>query len=161
MHIIKAILIDSKEQRVSEIEFDRDDYKNISRALGCEYFEVVTYINRKQECLMVDEEGLIRGPVEHFFFWRGYPQPLAGNGLIVGTDDEGETVAPQGITVEEVRAAVDWVTPVRAAAAFNRVQVVRHAEAAIINAMGGEGGAHVIVAGPTLGIDGEGRAIAD
>ena len=41
--------------------------------------------------LYVDEEGLLHG-INHFFTIEGYPQQLAGNGLIVGHNEEGESV---------------------------------------------------------------------
>jgi hypothetical protein len=45
-----------------------------------------------EDTLYVDDEGLINGTEEFFFNPDFYPHPLAGNGLIVGTDNTGESV---------------------------------------------------------------------
>ena len=43
------------------------------------------------ETLYVDDEGLY-AENQRFFTWDGYPKPLAGRGLILGTDEEGESI---------------------------------------------------------------------
>lgn len=53
--------------------------------------------------IFVDDEGLLK-PCDHFFIWKDYPQPLAGRGLILGCDEEGNSVAPR-VTLEEARKA--------------------------------------------------------
>lgn len=53
--------------------------------------------------LYVNEEGLLRRP-ERLFVLRGWTaQPLAGSGIIVGEDPEGETV-PADLSVADVWA---------------------------------------------------------
>jgi hypothetical protein len=40
----------------------------------------------------VDAQGLLK-PTERFFTINGYKYPLAGKGLILGSDSDGETVS--------------------------------------------------------------------
>jgi hypothetical protein len=55
----------------------------------------------------VDDEGLLK-PQEGFFIYEGYRQPLAGNGLVLGTDEEGESVDPK-MTLEELKSRVTFM----------------------------------------------------
>lgn len=61
-----------------------------------------------QNTLYLDDNALVRRPpVDKFFALPGYPQPLAGRGLIVGTDDEGDDT-DSTYTLEKVREAVTF-----------------------------------------------------
>ena len=85
---MKAILIDAKTKEVKEVEMGRD-YKEIYTQLECEMFQIGTYLSN-EDAIYVDEEGLING-TDIFFTFEGAHQPFAGNGLIMGCDDEGES----------------------------------------------------------------------
>ena len=102
---MKAILIDVKKEEVKEVEHD-DTLKNIYELVECATFDVVRIDNTNG--IYVDDEGLF---VEDqlFFTYHGdtYSQTLAGNGLILGVDSEGNSIAPT-ITVEEVEEAIDF-----------------------------------------------------
>tara|TARA_R100001594_G_scaffold80379_1_gene114892 strand:+ start:1119 stop:1454 length:336 start_codon:yes stop_codon:yes gene_type:complete len=102
---MKAILIDVKNEEVKEVEHD-DTLKNIYELVGCSTFDVVRIDNING--IYVDDEGLF---VEDqlFFTYHGdtYSQTLAGNGLILGVDSEGNSIAPT-ITLEEVEEAIDF-----------------------------------------------------
>lgn len=86
---MNAILIDSKNRIVTKIEIT-EDIKDIQQALDCQIFTTGTYLENG-DVVFVDDEGLING-TDHFFAYSGAHQPFAGNGLIVGTGPEGETV---------------------------------------------------------------------
>ena len=102
---MKAILIDVKNQLVKEVEHD-DTLKNIYELVDCRTFDVARIDNT--DGIYVDDEGLF---VEDqlFFTYHGdtYSQTLAGNGLILGVDSEGNSIAPT-ITVEEVEKSIDF-----------------------------------------------------
>ena len=102
---MKAILIDVKKEEVREVEHD-DTLKNIYELVGCATFDVARIDNTNG--IYVDDEGLF---VEDqlFFTYHGdtYSQTLAGNGLILGVDSEGNSVSPT-ITVKEVEEAIDF-----------------------------------------------------
>tara|TARA_R100000315_G_C5181580_1_gene105337 strand:- start:66 stop:413 length:348 start_codon:yes stop_codon:yes gene_type:complete len=108
---MKAILIDTKNAEVREVEHD-DTLKNIYELVGCSTFDVVRI--DETNSIYVDDEGLlIKDPL--FFIYHGTNhdgfhgkiQALAGNGLILGVDSEGNSIAPT-ITVEEVKEAIDF-----------------------------------------------------
>jgi hypothetical protein len=89
---MKAVLIDSKNRRVVDIEYD-GDYKSIYRLIGCEAFDVVR--GPHGDDIFIDDEGLLRIDKNTVFFsvpW--YPTPLAGSGLMLSLDNStGESIA--------------------------------------------------------------------
>ena len=85
---MKAILINAKTKEVKEVEMGKD-YNEIYTQLGCELFTAGMYMEQS-DVMYVDDEGLING-TDEFFTLEGAHQPFAGNGLIMGTDDEGES----------------------------------------------------------------------
>ena len=105
MKRIKAILIDSYNQEVKEVEYEAESIDDMYKLLKCTMFTTAGYMPNGDVCL-VDDEGLING-TEVFFVPEWYPQPLAGNGLIVGDDGEGESVGVKS-TIEEIQAMVDF-----------------------------------------------------
>lgn len=89
---MRAILIDAIAKTVTEVEMEGESYKEIHRLIGCECFTMAVQLENK-DAILVDDEGLLKDP-QHFFYVDGwYPMPLAGKGIIVGSDEEGETVA--------------------------------------------------------------------
>ena len=102
---MKAIHIDATKKIVTEVEIEAGNLDEIYELLGCQIFTAV-YIGDR-DCIYVDDEGLLTNP-QYFFKVPEVPHPLAGNGLIVGTGTDGETVAPFGtydvtfLDIEEV-----------------------------------------------------------
>lgn len=97
MRNVKAILIDPFECSVTETEHDASNYRDIYRLLShptmpvdCMTTAYVPWL-KSGDALFVDDEGLLK-PCLRFFLVNGYNQPLAGKGLILGSDDEGETI---------------------------------------------------------------------
>jgi hypothetical protein len=101
---IKAILIDSTAQEVREIEIE-NKLEAYYAAIGCNTIDAV-YPGELEgrDVVYVDDNGLLDGP-QHFFHLAGFPTPLAGNGLVIGTDDEGESV-DAATPVDQVRQGV-------------------------------------------------------
>lgn len=110
---MRAILIDTYNREVREADFD-GDYRSIYKLLSTPEHEVGTFeavgIN-EHERVFIDEEGLLKADddpeIIKFFVWKGYPQPLAGNGLILGEDETGESVATQ-LSLDYVREHVSF-----------------------------------------------------
>lgn len=106
----KAILIDAKAQEVREVNLD-GSLQNIYRELSndehkVDTFDVVRLENN--DAIFVDDEGLLIEPAAPYYFVYGKSKwILAGNGLVIGTDDEGDSVDPK-ITVDEVRSRVTF-----------------------------------------------------
>jgi hypothetical protein len=108
----KAILIDVNNRTVTEVTVTKDEngsqLMSIYEHVKCEMVEVV---NIGENDIYVDEEGLLNLlPSTNFFMWKGYPQPLAGNGLIMGYDDNTGDSVDVTLTVEEVNSKVRFMT---------------------------------------------------
>ena len=82
----KAYLINSEARRIDEVEVG--DYKDIQNKIGCRIFTVAAYLN-DNDALYVDDEGYLNSDVKKGFFYC--QQFFAGNGLLVGADEEGES----------------------------------------------------------------------
>jgi hypothetical protein len=98
--MLRCILIDPVAKTVTESEYDGDNYKNIyklltdeSNGLKVDTFDAVRI--DEHNAIFVDDNGLLRvhegGP--EFYFRYGKGSPLVGRGLIIGNDDEGESVS--------------------------------------------------------------------
>jgi hypothetical protein len=110
---MRAILIDPIERKVTEVDHD-GNYKQIYKLIGCQTFTAV-YIgdppeeipsDPRRNAIFIDDEGLLNNP-RYFFIWRGYPQPLAGKGLILGANEEGDSCSTNW-TVEQATAMVQY-----------------------------------------------------
>jgi len=104
-----AILIDPIARIVTEVTWN-GDYKHIAQLAECDTYDCAR-INAHGDGIFVDDEGLFKEQ-QCFFLHEDYPQPLAGKGLVLGCDEEGESVRPH-TTLEEVRQRVRFVVPVR------------------------------------------------
>ncbi len=108
---MKAIFIDSKKQQVSEVEIpETGTLQAWYKIIGCDMVEIAAYLNPEQDSILVDEEGLMKlNDHSPFFIYEGAHQPFAGNGLVVGVNDEGESVSCK-ISIDEVKGKVKFTT---------------------------------------------------
>ena len=104
---MKAILINPEKKEVTEVEYS-GDYQDIYKLIDCKTFDVVR-TSVSNDGIYVDDEGLFVDD-QLFFEYGGDAQSvrLAGNGLILGVDDEGNSISPQ-TTVEEVEGRVGFL----------------------------------------------------
>jgi hypothetical protein len=137
---MKAILIDPHSRTVAQVDF-HGDYKQIYTLIDADLFTVLEL--GEGETLFLDDEGLFREGQE-FFAIGNYPHPLAGKALILGTNDEGESVATK-LHADKVRAAVRWLSPQDA------VDLNAHAVRAMHDAAAGLD--NVFISAPLLEID--------
>jgi hypothetical protein len=86
---MKAILIDSEARDIREVE--AEGLKDYYRLLDCDMIEAATYIG--SDCVIVDEEGLLKA-IKYSFSIKGAHQPaFAGKGIVIGSDaSTGDTV---------------------------------------------------------------------
>ena len=103
---MKAILIDSINKEVKEVEIGKG-IDEMYKFLNCQCFTIATYLP-KDDAIFVDDEGLMNG-TDVFFTYEVAHQPFAGNGLIMGCDDEGESVDCK-ISFTEVKDKVKFYT---------------------------------------------------
>jgi len=104
---MKSFLIDPFNQKI-EVAIYSGDYKDISKLIEADsgLFDVVRlYAN--QDVAFVDDEGLY---VEDQKFWihKNYPTPLAGKALVLGTDDEGDSISP-ATTIEQLKDDIKFI----------------------------------------------------
>jgi hypothetical protein len=96
--LVRAVLIDPFECAVTEVTIDGDDYTTIAPLLShptirVDYFQKVSSLNLAgRDSLYVDEEGMLKAP-QRFFIIMGFPQPIAGKGLVTGCDEDGRAIA--------------------------------------------------------------------
>lgn len=91
---MKAILIDPANKSITEVEYD-GHYGSIYKLIDADRFDVV-YIGsgKNSDSFYVDDEGLFK-PDQSFFWAKGWSQPLAGKGLLLGVDDAGDSISPK------------------------------------------------------------------
>lgn len=104
---MQALLIDPANQTITTVELPDtgDKLPAMNEHLQCDMFDVVTLPNG--DTVYVDDEGLLK-PLQHFFAVRGMPEPLAGRGLVVGTDNRGRSVTPT-ISLQELTEHVKFI----------------------------------------------------
>lgn len=100
---MQAILIDPYKQTIEVVDYS-GDWRDIKALLGCELFTTV-YID-DVDSIYVDDEGLYVED-QKFFKLQGYGQPLAGRGLVLGTDEEGDSTDCVS-TLEQIQDMVEW-----------------------------------------------------
>jgi hypothetical protein len=90
--MISAIKIDVRLRTIVRVDMGTE-LQDFYFHIGCGVMEAVhpRWMDPRDR-LYVDEEGLLT-PGKQFFLIEGFGQPLAGNGLIVGHDEEGESVS--------------------------------------------------------------------
>lgn len=102
----KGILINVKDETITEVQVG--DFRHIQKLVDCDLFDVVGL--GKQQDVYVDDEGLLKlTPESKFFVIEGYPQPLCGNGLVLGHDMEGNSVNTK-FTVDQIKEKVRFMT---------------------------------------------------
>ena len=104
---MKALKINVATQQVEEIEIK--DWREISPAIGneCTNFECpVSFEN--EDCFYCDEEGLFH-TIEGGFIMDKWGSPIVGNALLIGTDNEGDSVDVK-TTKEELMNQLTWVS---------------------------------------------------
>lgn len=105
---MKAYLIDPFVPAITEVEYS-GDYNQIYKLIDCDLFTCVDIdTGDASDTLFVDDEGLISGKPQEFFMIGDYPTPLAGKGLVLGTDQNGESIAPS-VDLEKLKNMVTFM----------------------------------------------------
>jgi hypothetical protein len=104
--IMKAYLIDPFAKTVTEYEYN-GDYKSIYVFIDASTFDVARL--DKGDGIYIDDNGLISGKHQEFFLVQGYPTPLAGKGLLLGCDNEGNSTSPH-LTFDEFTSMVTFIS---------------------------------------------------
>lgn len=123
----KAILIDVVNKEISFTTINH--YKEIYNAIGhgCNTFDC-PYQFPNGDSLYVDDEGLLHDDVHGCFILEGWYSPCVGNAIILGTNDEGESIDCKS-TLEEIQKQIkffskDVALAWRDAALSNGAQII-------------------------------------
>lgn len=100
---MQAILIDPFTETIEEVDYS-GDYKDIYALLGCDLF--TTVYTEMADTIYVDDEGLYVED-QRYFKLKGYPQPLAGRGLVLGCTDDGDSTDCVS-SLQDIQDIVEW-----------------------------------------------------
>ena len=91
MKNIKGYLIDPYTNSVKRVEV-KGDYKAIYPLIDCHTFDIAR-VENNGDGIYIDDEGLLSlTPATRFFTYDGYPNPLAGKGLMLGCNRAGDSI---------------------------------------------------------------------
>jgi hypothetical protein len=102
---MRAIVINAKDRTVAETDID-GSLKSLKQIVGGLIQPVYDGLDDSHHCY-VNEEGLLDQP-QHFFIFRDSQQPLAGNGLILSSTDDGDE-APCTLPLDSVKERVTFM----------------------------------------------------
>jgi hypothetical protein len=112
---MKAFLINPYDETVTEIDDDfKGDYRRTHHHLsepGRHEVDCATTvpISGGGDIVLVDDNGMC-SPGHACWTFDGADIPLAGRGLLIGTDREGDYAAPNpGITLDLLKSKVVWL----------------------------------------------------
>ena len=107
----RAILIDPFTETVSQVTLVDTKLQTLRTLIDCDIITMAGLADGVD--MILDDEGLLKDSSSQAYFKMGIgPQPFAGKALIVGTDDEGNTVSlPENITTEKVFQRVIFFKP--------------------------------------------------
>jgi hypothetical protein len=95
---MRAIIINAQDRTIIEAEVD-GGLNSLQQIVGGLIEAVYSGLDDNHHCY-VNEEGLLDQP-QHFFMFTGGHQPLAGNGVILSSTDDGDEAA--------CTLSLDWV----------------------------------------------------
>jgi len=103
---MKAFLIDPEQHSITEFEYD-GSMQAIYETIDATLFDSII-LNDARDVAYVDDEGLYNS----HFYWRykDYPHPIAGKGMVLGTDAAGESISPVTETIESLELSVRFIT---------------------------------------------------
>lgn len=100
---MKAFLINPEKQEISEIEVTHPVLKSLYRHIGCDCIDSLR-INQNN-IIWVDDEGLLKP--NFYFRIENYPNPLAGNGVVLGIKPDGDN-KDVSITLDKLKEIVSF-----------------------------------------------------
>ena len=110
---MRAIIINAQDRTVTETEID-GSLESLQQIVGGLIEPVSQGLDDEHHCY-VNEEGLYDNP-RHFFLFKNGHQPLAGNGVILASTDDGDEApctlpldwVKQRVTFMDLNAARQW-----------------------------------------------------
>jgi Domain of unknown function (DUF3846) len=113
---MRAIIINAKDRTITATEID-GSLKSLQQIVGGMIEPVSQGLDEFHHCY-VNEEGLLGHP-RHFFMFRDGHQPLAGNGVILSSTEDGDEApctlpldwVKDRVTFMDLAAARQWRPP--------------------------------------------------
>ena len=113
---MRAIIINAEVRTITETEID-GSLKSLQQIVGGLIEPVSQGLDGDHHCY-VNEEGLLDQP-QHFFMFRDGHQPLAGNGVILSSTEDGDEApctllldwVKDRVTFMDLAAARQWRPP--------------------------------------------------
>ena len=110
---MRAIVINAKDRTVTETEID-GKLNSLQQIVGGLITPVYDGLDDSHHCY-VNDEGLLHNP-QHFFMFDDGHQPLAGNGVILSSTNDGDEApctlsldwVQQRVTFTDLQAAREW-----------------------------------------------------
>ena len=115
---MNAILINPITKTITSVEHT-GGLKSIYNLLDCRTVDVARFDNLHGDVIYIDDEGLYVN--DCFFLVDGFPTPLAGLGLLVGINWEGDDITPT-TTLDEIKRKVKFLTKAQAVGVFQQLQ---------------------------------------
>jgi len=107
---MKAILINVVEKKVQKIDIDEFNLQNSLYGFignGCSYIATpVRYDNG--DVMFIDDEGYLHENLLGGFYYPDYRTPICGNAVIIGENDEGDSMDCRS-TLEEIEQNLKWL----------------------------------------------------
>ena len=110
MKEINAILINSEKKEITAVKIPVDEgHSNFWDTIYklCNYDCGAPVYIRDENVIMVDDEGLLKNP-KFGFVVEDYPDPLAGNGIIIGPEVEEQT-QDCTLSVDKVKSIIKFI----------------------------------------------------
>jgi len=121
-NLISGYKIDSRDRTITMVELEKGDYNQIYDILGygCRSYECPIYFDNG-DTIFTDEEFLVRDmgmivdtrglfqPQAYGFYVEGFENiKILGNGLMLGSDDRGESTDPK-MTLQSLKDRVIFI----------------------------------------------------
>ena len=104
---MKAYLINPIKEEISVVDYN-GDFHQILKFIDAEIFDAV-YPFKNADTIYVDDMGLMK-PINHYFQVKcdnGNSQDLFGLGLVLGSNEEGESIDAQ-TTLKELKKRITF-----------------------------------------------------
>jgi hypothetical protein len=113
---MKAYLINPTTKTIEQVNYS-GEYHDIYKLCNFDIFTLVT-LNGYDDGVFIDDEGLLKEGQDFFYVTHESGDlskyvMLAGCGLVLGCDADGNSVEPR-MTIDELRSRIHWANPMEA-----------------------------------------------
>ena len=102
---MRGILIDPESRLICGIEVGKGLQPGYD-LIGCSVFTCVPMAGG--DAIYIDDDGLFKPGLRSFMI-SGYPEPLFGRGLILGSNAKGNSCAPT-MTFTDIQCSLKWTS---------------------------------------------------